>query len=125
MLCTRVQKSYLHKPLLQALEQQNFFLLKVTYKIHRANAAVMNSLTTSIGKNYYRVISKIPYMQPRQKIDFFSKVTLTTICHVNNSQKHADDATATFATAILPLVPAGYIQVNLNCTTVKVPYYAV
>ena len=33
-------------------------------------------------------------------------------------------STATFATASLPLVPAGYIQVNLNGTTVKVPYYA-
>lgn len=34
-------------------------------------------------------------------------------------------ASATFATASLPLVPAGYIQVNLNGTVVKVPYYAV
>jgi hypothetical protein len=34
-------------------------------------------------------------------------------------------ATATFATSSLPLVPAGYIQVNLNGTVVKVPYYAV
>ena len=34
-------------------------------------------------------------------------------------------STATFATSSLPLVPAGYIQVNLNGTVVKVPYYAV
>ena len=34
-------------------------------------------------------------------------------------------STATFATASLPLVPAGYIQVSLNGTVVKVPYYAV
>jgi len=34
-------------------------------------------------------------------------------------------STATFSTASLPLVPAGYIQVNLNGTVVKVPYYAV
>jgi hypothetical protein len=34
-------------------------------------------------------------------------------------------ANATFATSSLPLVPAGYIQVNLNGTVVKVPYYAV
>jgi len=34
-------------------------------------------------------------------------------------------AAATFATASLPLVPAGYIQVNLNGVVVKVPYYAV
>lgn len=34
-------------------------------------------------------------------------------------------ASATFATASLPLVPAGYIQVDLNGTVVKVPYYAV
>ena len=34
-------------------------------------------------------------------------------------------ANATFATSSLPLVPAGYIVVNLNGTLVKVPYYAV
>jgi hypothetical protein len=34
-------------------------------------------------------------------------------------------SSATFATASLPLVPAGYIQVDLNGTVVKVPYYAV
>jgi hypothetical protein len=34
-------------------------------------------------------------------------------------------ASATFATSSLPLVPAGYIQVDLNGTVVKVPYYAV
>jgi len=34
-------------------------------------------------------------------------------------------ASATFATASLPLVPAGYIQIQLaNATVVKVPYYA-
>jgi len=33
--------------------------------------------------------------------------------------------TATFATSSLPLVPAGYIQIDLNGTVVKVPYYAV
>jgi hypothetical protein len=34
-------------------------------------------------------------------------------------------STATFATASLPLVPAGYINFDLNGTVVKVPYYAV
>ena len=34
-------------------------------------------------------------------------------------------STATFATSSLPLVPAGYIQVDLNGTIVKIPYYAV
>lgn len=34
-------------------------------------------------------------------------------------------SSATFATSSLPLVPAGYIQVDLNGTVVKVPYYAV
>ena len=33
--------------------------------------------------------------------------------------------TATFATASLPLVPAGYLYLNLNGTQVKVPYYGV
>ena len=34
-------------------------------------------------------------------------------------------ATATFGIASLPLQPAGFMQVNLNGTVVKVPYYAV
>ena len=34
-------------------------------------------------------------------------------------------ASATFATSSLPLVPAGYIPILLNGTTVKIPYYAV
>ena len=34
-------------------------------------------------------------------------------------------SSATFATSSLPLVPAGYISVNLNGTVVKIPYYAV
>ena len=34
-------------------------------------------------------------------------------------------ANATFATSSLPLVPAGYIQLDLNGVVVKVPYYAV
>jgi hypothetical protein len=34
-------------------------------------------------------------------------------------------STATFATSSLPLVPAGYIQMDINGTVVKVPYYAV
>lgn len=33
--------------------------------------------------------------------------------------------TATFATASLPLVPAGYLFFNLNGTLVKIPYYGV
>lgn len=34
-------------------------------------------------------------------------------------------ATATFATPSLPLVPAGYITVDLNGTLVKIPYYSI
>jgi hypothetical protein len=34
-------------------------------------------------------------------------------------------ANASFITASLPLIPAGYILVNLNGTNVKVPYYSV
>ena len=34
-------------------------------------------------------------------------------------------SSATFATSSLPLVPAGYLYINLNGTQVKVPYYAV
>jgi hypothetical protein len=36
----------------------------------------------------------------------------------------ATSANATFATASLPLVPAGYIVINNNGTNVKIPYYA-
>jgi trimeric autotransporter adhesin len=41
------------------------------------------------------------------------------------SLSQATSSTATFATASLPLVPAGYITINLNGTNVKIPYYAV
>jgi lipopolysaccharide export system protein LptA len=34
-------------------------------------------------------------------------------------------STATYGTASLPLQPLGFIQVDLNGTVVKVPYYAV
>jgi len=34
-------------------------------------------------------------------------------------------ASATFATSSLPLVPAGYLTINLNGVAVKIPYYAV
>jgi len=41
------------------------------------------------------------------------------------SLSQSTSSTATFATASLPLVPAGYLIVNLNGTNVKIPYYAV
>lgn len=41
----------------------------------------------------------------------------------NVSMTNATNTSATFATASLPLVPAGYIKVNLNGTVVLVPYY--
>ena len=41
------------------------------------------------------------------------------------SLSQTTSSTATFATASLPLVPAGYLIVNLNGTNVKIPYYAV
>ena len=42
----------------------------------------------------------------------------------NVSMTNATNASATFATSSLPLVPAGYIKVNLSGTVVLVPYYA-
>ena len=45
-------------------------------------------------------------------------VTLTALAAGTSSS-------ATFATASLPLVPAGYLTINLNGTNVKIPYYAV
>ena len=47
-------------------------------------------------------------------------VNVTTVNHTATTA-----ATATFATASLPLVPAGYINFDLNGTVVKIPYYAV
>lgn len=44
-------------------------------------------------------------------------VTSTTVAATTN-------ANATFATSSLLLVPAGFINVNLNGTVVRVPYYA-
>jgi len=41
----------------------------------------------------------------------------------NVSMTNATNTSATFATASLPLVPAGYIKVNLSGTVVLVPYY--
>ena len=46
-----------------------------------------------------------------------------TLANANISATTA--ASATFATSSLPLVPAGYISILLNGTTVKIPYYAV
>ena len=42
----------------------------------------------------------------------------------NVSITNATNVGVTFATSSLPLVPAGYIKVNLNGTVVLVPYYA-
>jgi len=42
----------------------------------------------------------------------------------NVSMTNATNVGVTFATSSLPLVPAGYIKVDLNGTVVLVPYYA-
>ena len=42
----------------------------------------------------------------------------------NVSMTNATNTSATFASSSLPLVPAGYIKVNLSGTVVLVPYYA-
>jgi hypothetical protein len=47
-------------------------------------------------------------------------INVQTTNHIANVS-----STATFATASLPLVPAGYINFDLNGVVVKVPYYAV
>jgi hypothetical protein len=54
--------------------------------------------------------------------------TVTSIGNVtlaNANISATTGASATFATSSLPLVPAGYISILLNGTTVKIPYYAV
>jgi len=42
----------------------------------------------------------------------------------NVSLTNTTNVGVTFATSSLPLVPAGYIKVDLNGTVVLVPYYA-
>jgi hypothetical protein len=52
-------------------------------------------------------------------------ITTGTINVQTTNLTSTTSASATFATSSLPLVPAGYIQVDLNGTVVKIPYYAV
>ena len=56
-----------------------------------------------------------------------NNVTITggTINVQSTNHTANTSASATFATASLPLVPAGYINFDLNGTVVKIPYYAV
>jgi len=56
-----------------------------------------------------------------------SNVTISTgTINVETTNHTATtSASATFATSSLPLVPAGYINFDLNGTVVKIPYYAV
>jgi hypothetical protein len=42
-----------------------------------------------------------------------------------NTLSQSTSSNATFATSSLPLVPAGYLIINLNGTNVKIPYYGV
>lgn len=66
-----------------------------------------------------------------QKVDGGSTGIFTDVTTGNLTVNTAMSAnltvssSATFATSELPLVPAGYFQVTLNGTIVKVPYYAV
>ena len=60
-----------------------------------------------------------------------NNVTYTNVSVLSGNVKanltitNSTSATATYATASLPLVPAGFIQLQLaNATVVKVPYYA-
>jgi hypothetical protein len=56
----------------------------------------------------------------------FANISVTSGNVVANvTVTNSTSATATYATASLPLVPAGFIQLQLsNATVVKVPYYA-
>jgi hypothetical protein len=56
----------------------------------------------------------------------FANISVTSGNVVANvTITNSTSATATYATASLPLVPAGFIQIQLaNATVVKVPYYA-
>ena len=50
-----------------------------------------------------------------------SNVTITSNLNANLTTS----SSATFATASLPLVPEGYLTININGAAKKVPYYGV
>ena len=56
---------------------------------------------------------------------FASITTGNLTVNTTMSANLTSTASATFATSSLPLVPAGYFEITLNGTLVKVPYYAV
>ena len=51
--------------------------------------------------------------------------TIDNVTYTNSNISGTTAATATFATASLPLVPEGYITIKINGTNKKIPYYGV
>ena len=51
--------------------------------------------------------------------------TINAVTYTNSNISGTTASTATFATASLPLVPEGYITININGTAKKIPYYGV
>lgn len=55
----------------------------------------------------------------------FTTINVSTLATLGNTNfTSATSSTATFATASLPLVPEGYITVQISGTSKKIPYYA-
>ena len=56
----------------------------------------------------------------------FTTISVSTLATLGGTNfTSANSATATFATSSLPLVPEGYITVQISGTNKKIPYYAV
>ena len=56
----------------------------------------------------------------------FTTISVSTLATLGGTNfTSANSTTATFATSSLPLVPEGYITVQISGTNKKIPYYAV
>jgi hypothetical protein len=108
------------------------------------------TLTSSVGtKGYYYVVSVAGSTNLNgetlwgvgdwavfngsvwQKVDGgdtgnFTTISVSTLATLGGTNfTSANSTTATFATSSLPLVPEGYITVQISGTNKKIPYYAV
>jgi hypothetical protein len=103
--------------------------LSVTANSTNQNVTVRNAGTTVASQPAINFISgnNVVITTGNDTTNLASNVTVS-VNAVNVSSTIINGTTAasaSFITSSLPLVPAGYILVNLNGTNVKIPYYSV
>jgi hypothetical protein len=78
---------------------------------------------TAVTSGLYGSSNQVPQIT----IDAQGRITLAANVAIIATQANFSNtsATATFATASLPLVPEGYITIQVNGTDKKIPYYGV